>query len=340
MKNILVTGGAGYIGSHIIVSLLEQGFGAVSVDNYYNSTPKVYPRMRELTGKDVPAIEADVRDSAVMERIMREHNIWAVIHCAGYKTVPESIEQPLKYYENNLSTTLALCAAMRETGVTRFVFSSSATVYGEPEFLPYTEEHPIGNCSNPYGFTKVMNERILIDMAAANPVWSVMLLRYFNPIGAHPSGRIGDAPDGRPFNIMPVILQTLSGKLPFVPVTGDDFDTPDGTGIRDYLHITDLADGHVAALKYLETFTGAEAVNLGTGRGVSVREILREMEEAAGRPIPAEIKPRRPGDIAEMRADATKAKRLFGWETKHTLAEMCADAWRWVSNNPRGYENV
>ncbi|MDR1669643.1 MAG: UDP-glucose 4-epimerase GalE [Oscillospiraceae bacterium] len=339
MKNVLVTGGAGYIGSHIIVSLLEQGYGAVSADNYSNSTPDVYPRLEELTGKTFAAAEADVRDTGTMARLMREYAIWAVIHCAGYKAVPESIEQPLAYYENNLNTTLSLCNAMRETGVTRFVFSSSATVYGEPEFLPYTEEHPTGNCSNPYGFSKVMNERILTDAAAANPGWGVALLRYFNPIGAHPSGRIGDAPGGKPFNIMPIILQTLTGKLPYVPVTGDTYPTPDGTGIRDYLHIADLADGHVAALRYLETFTGVEAVNLGTGQGVSVLEILRGMETAAGRAIPTKVTPRRPGDIAEMRADASKAKHMFGWETKRTLAEMCADAWRWASNNPRGYEN-
>ncbi|MCL1807065.1 MAG: UDP-glucose 4-epimerase GalE [Oscillospiraceae bacterium] len=338
MKNILVTGGAGYVGSHVIVSLLEQGYGAVSVDNFYNSSPKVYQRLRELTGKDFIDIEADVCDEAKMKEVMAKHDLWAVIHCAGYKAVPESVSKPLEYYQNNLGTTFSLCNAMRQTGVTRFVFSSSATVYGEPQFLPYTEEHPTGNCTNPYGMSKVMNERILTDMAAANPDWGVVLLRYFNPIGAHPSGRIGDAPGGIPNNIMPYILKVANGLLPVLPIAGDDYDTPDGTGLRDYLHISDLAEGHVAALRYLEDFTGSEAVNLGTGQSVSVRELIRGIEKTSGKTLPTEIKSRRPGDIAEARADVSKAKRLFGWETKKTLEEMCADAWRWASQNPQGYE--
>ncbi|MDR0325427.1 MAG: UDP-glucose 4-epimerase GalE [Oscillospiraceae bacterium] len=338
MKNILVTGGAGYVGSHVIVSLLEQGYGAVSADNFANASPKVYQRLRDLTGKDFATADVDVCDAEAMARIMREHDIWAVIHCAGYKAVPESSKKPLEYYQNNLGTTLALCKAMRETGVTRFVFSSSATVYGTLQFMPITEEHPVGRCANPYGTSKAMCEQILTDTAAAYPGWGVILLRYFNPIGAHPSGRIGDSPGGVPFNIMPIILQQLTGKIPAVPVTGDDYDTPDGTGIRDYLHITDLAEGHVAALGYLEHFTGTDAINLGTGQGLSVQEILRGMEQAAGRPIPVEVRPRRPGDIAEMQADPSKAKRLLGWETKRTLEEMCADAWRWASQNPSGYE--
>jgi UDP-glucose 4-epimerase len=316
---------------------LERGYGAVSVDNFSNSSPKVYDRLRELAGKDFAAVEADACDRAAMERVMKEYDIWAVIHCAGYKAVPESIGKPLKYYDNNLNSTIALCRAMRDAGVTRLVFSSSATVYGPPQFLPYTEEHPIGNCSNPYGFIKVMIERILTDTVAAYPDWGIVLLRYFNPIGAHPSGRIGDSPK-IPLNIMPYLLQVMTGRLPFLPITGDDYDTPDGTGLRDYLHVQDLAEGHVAALLYLEDYAGAEAVNLGTGRSSSVWEIVRAMEKAVGQPIPTEIKPRRPGDIAEMRADPSKAKRLLGWQTKRSLEEMCADSWRWAEQNPGGYE--
>ncbi|MDR0292936.1 MAG: UDP-glucose 4-epimerase GalE [Oscillospiraceae bacterium] len=335
-KNILVTGGAGYVGSHVIVSLLERGYGAVSVDNFRNASPEVYGRLRELSGKDFAAAGADACDAEAMARVMRTHDIGAVIHCAGYKSVPESIQKPLEYYENNLGSTIALCKAMRETGVTRLVFSSSATVYGESKVLPYTEEHPTGNCASPYGMSKVMNERILTDAAAAYPGWGVVLLRYFNPIGAHPSGRIGDAPGGVPGNIMPYLLKVATGKLPVLPITGGDYDTPDGTGLRDYLHICDLAEGHVAALQYLETFTGTETVNLGTGRATSVREIVRAMEKAIGKPLPTEIKPRRPGDIAEMRADPAKAKRLLGWEARRSLDEMCADSWRWASRNPAG----
>ncbi|MCL2002906.1 MAG: UDP-glucose 4-epimerase GalE [Oscillospiraceae bacterium] len=336
MKNILVTGGAGYVGSHVIVSLLEQGYGAVSADNLSNAAPEVYNRLRGLTGKDFAVVDADVCDETALARIIKDYDIWAVIHCAGYKAVPESIGKPLKYYENNLNSTIALCKVMRDAGVTRMVFSSSATVYGSPQFLPITERHPTGNCANPYGTSKVMNEQILTDTVAAYPDWGVVLLRYFNPIGAHPSGQIGDSPK-IPLNIMPYLLQVMTGRLPVLPVTGNDYDTPDGTGVRDYLHICDLAEGHVAALKYLETFTGVEAVNLGAGQGTSVLEIVRAMENAIGKPIPTEVRPRRPGDVAAMWADAGKAKELFGWETKRSLEDMCADAWRWASQNPDGY---
>jgi len=243
---------------------------------------------------------------------------------------------PLKYYNNNLASTVALCEAMRETGVRRMVFSSSATVYGTPKFLPITEDHPVGNCANPYGTSKAMSERIITDTVNAYPDWGVVLLRYFNPIGAHPSGCMGDSPS-TPVNIMPYLLQVMTGRLPFLPITGNDYETPDGTGVRDYLHITDLADGHVAALRYLEVFSGIEAVNLGTGRGSSVIEIVREMEKAIGRTIPTEVHPRRPGDTAAVWADVSKSKRLFDWEAKKTLEEMCADSWRWASQNPEGY---
>jgi UDP-glucose 4-epimerase len=337
MKNILVTGGAGYIGSHVIVSLLEQGYGAVSVDNFCNSSPEVYGRLRKLTQKNFTDIEADVCDPKAMAHIMAEQNIWAVVHCAGYKAVPESVSAPLKYYRNNLDSTITVCEAMRETGVTRMVFSSSACTYGAPRFLPITEEHPVGDCANPYGTSKVMSEQILTDAVAAYPDWGVVLLRYFNPIGAHPSGEIGEAPNGLPNNIMPYIMKVAAGELDVLPVTGDDYDTPDGTGLRDYLHVCDLAEGHTAALRYLENFTGTEAVNLGTGHSRSVWELIRGAEKAAGRPIPTEIRPRRPGDIAEVWADASKAKRLLGWEAKRSLEEMCADGWRWAKNNPGGY---
>jgi UDP-glucose 4-epimerase len=335
-KNILVTGGAGYVGSHILVSLLEQGYGAVSVDNLSNASAEGYNRLRELTGKDLAAAEADVKDAGAMAALMDEHDIWAVIHCAAHKSPPESVGDPLKYYKNNLASTVALCEAMRETGVTRMVFSSSATVYGTPEFLPITEGHPVGNCANPYGTSKAMSEQILTDAVRAYPDWGVVLLRYFNPIGAHPSGQIGDSPN-TPVNIMPYLLQVMTGRLPFLPITGNDYETPDGTGVRDYLHVTDLADGHVAALRYLENFSGVEAVNLGTGRGSSVMEIVREMEKAIGEPIPTEIRPRRPGDVAAMWADVSKSKRLLGWEAKKTLAQMCEDSWHWASKNPDGY---
>jgi UDP-glucose 4-epimerase len=336
MKNVLVTGGAGYVGSHVIVALLEQGYTAVSADNFSNASSEVYKRLRDLTGNDFITAEADVCDEKTLKNIIKEHDIWAIIHCAAHKSPPESVGNPLKYYFNNLNSTIALCKAMRETDVTRIVFSSSACAYGDPQFLPITEEHQVGQCANPYGTSKVMSERILTDTAAAYPDWGVINLRYFNPIGAHPSGRIGDSPN-IPVNIMPYLLQVMTGRLPFLPITGNDYDTPDGTGVRDYLHISDLAEGHVAALKYLENFTGVEAINLGTGRGTSVLEIVRAMEDAIAKTIPTEIYPRRPGDIASAWADVSKAKRLLGWEAKRSLEEMCADAWRWASMNPEGY---
>ena len=308
----------------------------MSADNLSNASSEVYSRLRELTGKEIIAADADVGDAAKMAALMREHDIWAVIHCAAYKSPPESVGNPLKYYKNNIVSTVALCEAMRETGVTRMVFSSSACVYGTPTFLPITEEHPVGQCANPYGTSKVMSEQILEDAVKAYPDWGVVLLRYFNPIGAHPSGRMGDSPN-TPVNIMPYLLQVMTGRLPFLPITGDDYETPDGTGVRDYLHITDLADGHVAALRYLEGFSGIETVNLGTGKGCSVLEIVRGMEKVIGKPIPTEIRPRRPGDIAAIWAVVSKSKELFGWEAKRNLEEMCADSWRWASMNPEGY---
>jgi UDP-glucose 4-epimerase len=335
-KNILVTGGAGYVGSHVLVSLLEQGYGAVSADNLSNASPECYGRIKELTGRDFVAADADVSDAVRMAGLMEEHNIWAVIHCAAHKSPPESVGNPLKYYRNNLTSTVALCEAMRESGVSRMVFSSSATVYGTPTSLPITEDHPVGACANPYGTGKVMSEQILADAVRAYPDWGVVLLRYFNPIGAHPSGKIGDSPN-IPVNIMPYLLQVMTGRLPFLPITGNDYETPDGTGVRDYLHITDLADGHVASLRYLEEFSGIEAVNLGTGQGISVMEIVREMEKVIGKPIPTEIRPRRPGDIAAIWADVSKSKQLLGWEAKKRLEEMCADSWRWACQNPSGY---
>jgi UDP-glucose 4-epimerase len=335
-KNILVTGGAGYVGSHVIASLLEQGYGAVSADNLSNASAEGYNRLKEITGKGFPSVDADVSDAGLMAKIMSEHNIWAVIHCAAHKSPPESVGDPLKYYKNNIASTVALCEAMRDTGVSRMVFSSSATVYGTPKFLPITEEHPVGKCANPYGTSKAVSEKILTDVVEAYPDWGVVLLRYFNPIGAHPSGQIGDSP-AKPVNIMPYLLQVVTGRMPFLPITGNDYDTPDGTGVRDYLHITDLADGHVAALRYLEGFSGIEAVNLGTGRGSSVMEIVRGMEKVIGKPIPTAIRPRRPGDIAAIWADASKSKRLFDWEAKKSLEEMCEDSWRWARKNPGGY---
>lgn len=336
MSKILVTGGAGYIGSHTCVELLNEGHDLVIIDNLSNSKLEALNRVRTITGRDFAFYQQDVRDESALKTIFREHQIDAVIHFAGLKAVGESVAMPLEYYSNNLDSTMVLCEVMRQAGCKRLVFSSSATVYGVPEHVPITEDSPLF-CTNPYGWTKFMNEQILRDLAVADPAWSVVLLRYFNPIGAHSSGLIGEDPSGIPNNLMPYIAQVAVGRRPLLHIYGNDYATPDGTGVRDYIHVVDLALGHCRAIDYTMTHSGAEMINLGTGKGCSVLEMVAAFEKASGRKIPYQIDPRRPGDIDASYADAHKAKALLGWQAELSLDEMCADTWRWQSNNPNGY---
>lgn len=336
--SILLTGGAGYIGSHTCVEMLNAGYDIVVVDNYSNSSPEALKRVKELTGKDFPIYEADVCDSEAMNALFDREKIEAVIHFAGYKAVGESVQKPLMYYRNNLDSTMTLLEVMRAHDVKRLVFSSSATVYGMQEKMPLTEDMPIGGCLNPYGWTKCMIEQILFDVAKAEPDWTMVLLRYFNPVGAHESGRIGENPNGIPNNLMPRITQAVIGKIPPIQVMGTDYPTPDGTCLRDYIHVVDLAKGHVCAIRYALEHTGAEAVNLGVGRGCSVREIIRAFEEATGEKVPCSDGPRRPGDAPVSYADASKALRLFGWKAEKSIVDMCRDSWRWQKQNPNGYD--
>ena len=338
---ILVTGGAGYIGSHTCVELLNAGYEVVIVDNLYNASAKAVDRIKEITGREPAFYEADICDRAALERIFGEQSgIDAVIHFAGYKAVGESVAKPIEYYRNNLAGTLTLTDVMRAHGVKNIIFSSSATVYGDPAFVPITEECPKGICTNPYGWTKWMLEQILTDIQKSDPEWNVILLRYFNPIGAHKSGKIGEDPKGIPNNLLPYVAQVAIGKLPCLGVFGDDYDTPDGTGVRDYIHVVDLADGHVKAIKKLADKEGVSIYNLGTGNGYSVFQVIKAFEKACGHPIKYEIKPRRPGDIATCYCDPSKAKKELGWEAKYGIEEMCADSWRWQSMNPNGFEET
>lgn len=307
------------------------------VDNFSNSSPEAVRRCEDLTGRRMPLYQADVADREAMQSIFSRVRPAAVMHFAGYKAVGESVAKPLLYYRNNLDTTLTLLECMQESGVKAFIFSSSATVYGARAAVPYREESETGGCTNPYGWTKLMIEQIARDTATANPSFSVVLLRYFNPIGAHSSGRIGENPSGIPNNLMPYITQVAVGRLSHLNVFGNDYDTPDGTGVRDYIHVVDLAEGHVAALKYALENTGTEVFNLGTGHGVSVLELVHAFERASGVKIPYEIAPRRPGDLASVYADCSKAERVLGWRAKRTVEQMCADSWRWQKNNPHGY---
>lgn len=336
---ILVTGGAGYIGSHTCVELLENGYDVVILDNLVNASKKVVDRIEELSGKKVSFYEGDIRDRACLNRLFSEQKIDSVIHFAGLKAVGESVEKPWEYYENNISGSLVLFDVMRKHGCKSIIFSSSATVYGNPAQIPITEECPKGTCTNPYGWTKWMLEQILTDLHTADPEWNVVLLRYFNPIGAHKSGRIGENPNGIPNNLMPYITQVAVGKLQELGVFGDDYDTPDGTGVRDYIHVCDLATGHVAAIKKLEEKSGLSIYNLGTGVGYSVLDIVHNFEEATGIHIPYSIKPRRAGDIATCYSSAEKAKKELGWEAKYGIKEMCADSWNWQKSNPNGYDD-
>lgn len=336
---ILVTGGAGFIGSHTCVELLNAGYDVVIADNLYNASEKAVDRVKQITGKDLKFYKADIRDKEAMNEIFEKEEIESVIHFAGLKAVGESVVKPLEYYENNIAGTLVLCDVMRNHGVKNIIFSSSATVYGDPAFIPITEECPKGTCTNPYGWTKWMLEQILTDLHTADPEWNVVLLRYFNPIGAHKSGTMGENPNGIPNNLMPYITQVAVGKLKELGVFGDDYDTPDGTGVRDYIHVVDLAVGHVKALKKIEENAGLCIYNLGTGHGYSVLDIVKNFEAATGVKIPYTIKPRRPGDIATCYCDPSKAKRELGWEAQYGIKEMCADSWRWQKNNPNGYDD-
>ncbi len=337
---ILVTGGAGYIGTHTVVELQNAGYEVVVVDNLSNSSEKALERVEKITGKKIPFYKADILDREALNHIFEEEKISACIHFAGLKAVGESVSKPWEYYENNITGTLVLVDVMRKHNVKNIIFSSSATVYGNPKFIPITEDCPKGECTNPYGWTKSMLEQILTDMQKADPEWNVILLRYFNPIGAHESGTIGENPNGIPNNLMPYVTQVAVGKLKELGIFGDDYDTPDGTGVRDYIHVVDLAVGHVKALTKIEEKAGLNIYNLGTGIGYSVLDIVHNFEEATGVKIPYVIKPRRPGDIATCYSDATKAKKELGWSATHGIAEMCKDSWKWQSKNPNGYEKV
>jgi len=330
-EKILLTGGAGYIGSHTAVELLNAGYDVLCVDNCYNSSPDALKRVEKITGKTVKFYQDDILDAdAMRRRIFSENKIDAVIHFAGLKAVGESVSIPLKYYHNNISGTVVLCEAMQEAGVKRIVFSSSATVYGLPKSLPIREDFPL-SATNPYGRTKLMIEEILRDVAVSDPEWSISILRYFNPVGAHKSGQIGESPRGIPNNLMPYIAQVATGKLAKLRVFGNDYPTPDGTGVRDYIHVTDLALGHLAALKRALTKTGVDVYNLGTGNGYSVLQLLKAFEKASNKTIPYEIVERRPGDIAACYADPSKAKAELGWQATRGVDEMCEDVWRWQS---------
>ena len=336
--NVLLAGGAGYIGSHTCVELIEAGHSVVVADNFSNSCPEAIKRVEKITGAQIPLYEADVCDAAAVEKIFSENKIDAVIHFAGLKAVGESCEKPLLYYRNNIDSTLTLLETMRKFDVNNFIFSSSATVYGTPKIVPLVETMPTGSPTNPYGWTKLMMEQILTDTANANPDMSIVILRYFDPIGAHKSGLIGEDPNGIPNNLMPYITQVAAGRLPQLGVFGDDYPTHDGTGVRDYIHVVDLAKGHVKAIDYSGEHKGVEIVNLGTGTGYSVLDIVKAFEKVNNIKIPYVIKPRRAGDIAECYANAGKAERVLGWKAEKDLEEMCYDSWNWQSNNVNGYK--
>lgn len=327
--SVLVTGGAGFIGSHTAVQLIESGEDIVILDNFSNSSPEMLDGIRQITGKDFKFYKGDMRDKALLDRVFSENDIESVIHFAGLKAVGESVEKPLEYYDNNINGTLCILEAMKAHGCKIMIFSSSATVYGSDNKVPFTEDMKT-SATNPYGWTKVFIEHILQGVCASDKDFAVVLLRYFNPIGAHKSGLIGEKPNGIPNNIMPYIMKVASGEFDHLNVFGNDYDTPDGTGVRDYIHVVDLADGHIAALAYARKHKGAEAVNLGTGKGTSVLELVSSFEKASGRKVPYVIAPRRPGDIAECYADASKAKELLGWQAKYNVFDMCADNARWA----------
>lgn len=336
-NSVLVTGGAGYIGSHTTLALLQAGYEVVVLDNLCNSSAESLKRVAQLAGRAAGFVKGDIRDRRVLDRLFTDHAVEAVLHFAGLKAVGESVAQPLRYYNNNVGGTVTLCQAMAAAGVFTLVFSSSATVYGDPATVPITEGQPVGGTTNPYGRSKFMVEQVLGDLAAADTRWRVALLRYFNPVGAHESGLIGEDPNGIPNNLLPYIAQVAVGKLPELAVFGNDYPTPDGTGVRDYIHVVDLAEGHLRALEALQTRTGAYVWNLGTGQGCSVLEMVRAFEAASGRPVPYRVAPRRVGDIATCYADPAKAERELGWKARRGLDDMMRDTWRWQSMNPDGY---
>lgn len=335
---ILVTGGAGFIGSHTIIELFKAGHDVVVIDNLCNSSKESLKRVSEISGKNVPFHEVDIRDREGLEKVFKKEGPFdACIHFAGLKAVGESVAKPYEYYENNIGGTLVLLDVLRKNNCKNLIFSSSATVYGDPAQIPITEGCPKGHCTNPYGQTKSMLEEIMMDIQKADNSWNIVLLRYFNPIGAHPSGRIGEDPNGIPNNLMPYITQVAVGKRPELGVFGDDYDTPDGTGVRDYIHVVDLACGHVAALKAIAAKCGLEVFNLGTGHGYSVLDVVKAFEKANGVKVPYSIKPRRPGDIATCYSDPAKANKVLGWNAQYDIEQMCRDSWNWQKNNPEGY---
>lgn len=337
---ILVTGGAGYIGSHTTVELLGEGYDVVILDNLYNSNEKAVERIEEISGRKVRFYKVDILDKEGMDKVFEENpDIHAVIHFAGLKAVGESVQKPIEYYQTNINGTLNLLRSMREHGCKNIIFSSSATVYGDPAEIPITENCPKGTCTNPYGWTKWMQEQILTDVHTADPEWNVILLRYFNPIGAHASGKIGEDPKGIPNNLLPYVAQVAIGKLPEINVFGNDYNTPDGTGVRDYIHVVDLAKGHVKAIERLEKKDGVFVCNLGTGRGYSVLDVIHAFEKACGKPLPYVIKPRRAGDVASCYSSPEKAKRELGWAAEYDIEDMCRDSWNWQSQNPNGYNS-
>jgi UDP-glucose 4-epimerase len=340
MNRILITGGAGYIGSHTCVELLRAGHEIVVVDNLGNSRKESLRRVTELTGRSFPFVEADVRDRAALDALFRAHDVDSVIHFAGLKAVGESVAKPLLYWDNNVCGTVTLLEAMSAACVKTLVFSSSATVYGDPATVPIREDFPVGSPTNPYGRSKLVVEQVLTDLETADPAWRIAVLRYFNPVGAHESGRIGEDPRGIPNNLMPYISQVAVGRREALNVFGNDYPTPDGTGVRDYLHVVDLAVGHVKAVEKLGEGPGIHVWNLGTGRGCGVLEVVHAFEKASGRAIPTRIVPRRPGDIAQCWADPSKAERELGWKALRGLDEMCADSWRWQESNPNGFDGA
>ena len=336
---ILLTGRAGYIGRHTIIEMDKTQHSLVVVDNLYNSNPKALERVGEIIGKQIPFYKADIRDAEAMAKVFEAEKPEAVIHFAGLKAVGESVAKPLEYYHNNMTGTFILLDVMRNHGCKNIIFSSSATVYGDPAIIPITEQCPKGHCTNPYGQTKSMLEEVLMDVQKADKEWNVVILRYFNPIGAHQSGKIGENPNGIPNNLMPYITQVAIGKRPELGVFGSDYDTHDGTGVRDYIHVCDLAAGHVCALKAIQRNCGLGIYNLGTGHGYSVLDVVKAFEKANGVPVKYSLKPRRPGDIATCYCDPTKAKEELGWQAQYGIEEMCRDAWNWQKNNPNGYED-
>jgi UDP-glucose 4-epimerase len=333
---ILLTGATGYIGSHTWLALLAAGFEVVGVDDFSNSAPEVLNRLQALSGRNPVFERLDVCDAAALTSLFQRHRFQATVHFAAFKAVGESAQKPLDYYANNLGGLLNVCRVMQQQGVHRFVFSSSATVYGDPASLPITENFPL-SATNPYGQTKLIGETILRDLGAANPAWQTGCLRYFNPVGAHESGHIGEDPRGTPNNLMPYVAQVAVGRRPFLQVFGNDYPTPDGTGVRDYIHVCDLAEGHVAALRRLLEASGSFTVNLGTGQGYSVLDVVKAYAAASGREVPYQVVPRRPGDVAACYADPTLARELLGWQARLDLPRMCADSWRWQSMNPQGF---